>query len=296
MQFILSLLVTFNVYAAKEIALTFDDAPMPTTKHFASQERTETVIRKLEELKVPQVMIFANPCKDADSKQTIAQLKKYKDAGHLIANHTCTHPRLDTVGFDAYTKDAAKADQLLGPLMADEQKFFRYPMLNESNDVKLRDQVRTWLKENNYRNGYVSLDNDDYLFSFKINKAKNQNKTIDYSKVRSLFLKHVLEAADYYEALAVKTLGRSPKHVILLHEMDATVMFIGELVTELRARGWKIIPVSEAFKDPIYLEQPKNTYANNGLIAQLAFEKTGAKDKFDSYQSTSDELDKILGF
>ena len=84
--------------------------------------------------------------------------------------------------------------------------------------------------------------------------------------------------------------------VILFHEMDITVMFIGELVTELRARGWKIISPAEAFKDPIYLEQPKNTYANNGVIAQLAFEKTGVKDKFSPYQSVSDGLDGILGF
>lgn len=280
--------------AAKEVALTFDDAPMPTSKHFTSTERTETLIRKLKELKVDQVMIFANPCKGENAQDTVAQLKKYKDAGHLIANHTCSHPRYDTVGFRMFSNDALKGDQLLAPLMTGQQKFFRYPMLNESEFVAARDQMRTWLKENNYRNGYVTLDNDDYLFSFKINKAKAEKIAVEYDKVKELLVRHILDSAEFYNALAIKTLGRSPKHVILLHEMDATVMFIGEIVTKFRAHGWKIISPAEAFKDPIYLEQPKNTYSNNGLIAQLAYEKSKVKDKYDTYTSASDEMDKIL--
>lgn len=279
---------------AKEVALSFDDAPMPTSKHFETHQRTDVLIQKLKDLNVPPVMIFANPCKREDSASVIAQLKKYRDAGHLIGNHTCSHPRLDEVGFAEYSKDAGKGDQLLASLFAG-QKFFRFPYLNESKDEKLRDQMREWLKANRYRNGMVSIDNDDHIFSFKINQAKEKGKKIDYKKVEALFLKHIIGSANFYDDLAVKTLGYSPKHVLLLHEMDATVLFIDSLVKALRQDGWKIIGIDEAYQDKMYLEQPKNIHANSGIIAQIHTEKTGEVFGYSQFEKVRSELNQILG-
>ena len=279
---------------AKELALTFDDAPMGDSPHFTSEQRTDELIRKLKALKVPPVMVFANPCKREDSKSVIKQLKKYREAGHYIGNHTCSHPRLDEVGFDTYYKDAAKADELLSPLFQG-QKFFRFPYLNEGKDKKLRDQMRTWLKESKYKNSLVSIDNDDYFFSFKINQAKEKNLKIDYKKVEALLIKHVLDAANFYNELAIKSMGYSPKHTLLLHEMDTTVMFIEPLVKAIRNDGWKIIGIQEAFKDKLYMSKPKNTYSGNGIIAQKHFEASDEKIGFNEVDDIRTELDLILG-
>lgn len=74
--FILALLIPIFSVAleAREIALTFDDAPVGSTLHFESLVRTETLIKKLKELKVPQVMVFANPCQGSDPVSTLFQL------------------------------------------------------------------------------------------------------------------------------------------------------------------------------------------------------------------------------
>ena len=45
----------------------------------------------------------------------------------------------------------------------------------------------------------------------------------------------------------------------------------------------------------MYLEQPKNTYANNGIIAQIAMEKTGEKIGYNHFDEIKAELNKILG-
>lgn len=284
-------LAYFEFSLAKEIALSFDDAPVGKSKHYTSSDRTEELIRKLKILMVPEVMIFANPCKD--KKNGISQLKKYVDAGHLIGNHTCTHPRLDDVGYESYSKDAEMADQLLSSLYKG-QKYFRFPYLNEGKDEKQRDQMRAWLKVNNYRNGMVSVDTDDYIISWAINKAKDEGKKIDYKKIERIFLKHLLGAVEYYDQLAVTNIGYSPKHVILLHEVDATVMFIDSFVKELRKKGWKIISANEAFEDKLYKETPKNTYANNGIIPQITLEKTGEKMAYNNFDELKSELVKAL--
>lgn len=293
-QIVLLFILCTSILQAKEIALTFDDAPMGTTKHFETHARANELIRKLKQLSVPPVIIFTNACRREDTASVIQQMKKYKDAGHLIGNHTCTHPRLDEVGFATYAKDAEKGDQLLSPLFP-KQKFFRYPFLNEGKDETTREQMRAWLKENHYKHGMVSVDNDDYIFSFKINDARNKGKKFSYKKVQKLFLEHVVGAAQFYDDLAVKTLGYSPKHVLLLHEMDATVMFLDSLVKELRKQGWTIISAEEAYKDKLYEAHPKNTYSGNGILSQLVMEKTGQKVGYYHFDTVKAELNRILG-
>ncbi len=294
MIFVMLLIGMIKHVSAIEIALSFDDAPFHSSAHFKSADRTAELIKQLKKLNIPPVMIFAAPCRGKDTSISVLQLKTYVDAGHLIANHTCSHPRLDDVGYDQFTKDIAHGEKLLSPLMSG-QKFFRFPYLNESNEVSLRDQVRAYLNKHQYRNGYVSIDTYDYLFNEKINKAKNNGKIIDYKKVEALLVTHIIESINFYDDLAIKTVGYSPKHVLLLHEMDATVLSIESIVNEIRMKGWKIINIQEAYSDKIYMEQPKNTYANDGFISQLAYEKFGKKISFDKFEGLSLELDKLLG-
>lgn len=295
--FLVILCLSFSpTLQAKEIALTFDDAPVGSTLHFDSLVRTETLIKKLKKLKVPQVMVFANPCKGSDPVSTISQLKKYQDAGHMIGNHTCTHPRLDNVGFDTFSKDVEKADTLLQPLFSG-QKYFRFPFLNEGKKAKAQKQMRKWLESKNYRNAYVSVDNDDTVLTEKINAARKLGKPIDYKAIEPLFVKHILTAAEFYDDLAKKHLGYSPKHVLLLHEIDGTVLFLEGVVSALRENGWKIIGAEEAYTDPLYFKNPTSTDSGNGILAQIAHEKIGQKiiKGFYTWDKLSLDLNKALG-
>lgn len=285
--FLLTLfLFTAMSLQAKEIALTFDDAPTEDSQLFSTAERTDQLIKNLEQAKTGPVMIFANPCRVLPEK-AISELKKYVVHGHMIANHTCDHSNLYKMTVTDYIDNIKKADLLLSPLISGD-KFFRFPFLREGQDAKTRDQIRNWLKTNKFKNGFVSIDNDDYLVSFKIKKALSEHKKINYEKVKNIWLNHLLGAVNYYDKTAIKALGRSPKHVILLHEMDATVMFIGDLVTALRKDGWKIINPIDAYSDPIYEESPLSFYTGNGLIPQLA------EDRGLGYFAYNDELEKHL--
>ncbi|MBO9668507.1 MAG: polysaccharide deacetylase family protein [Bdellovibrio sp.] len=144
MRLIIAILLTLSVAHSKEIALTFDDAPGDTTLHFKPEQRTDELIRKLKGLKVPPVIIFANPCNGNGPKSNFAQLTKFKNAGHIIGNHTCTHPRFDDVGPDQFVADTVNAENIIGSLMG-ETKYFRYPFFNEGKIVAARDQFRAWL-------------------------------------------------------------------------------------------------------------------------------------------------------
>jgi hypothetical protein len=59
-------------------------------------------------------------------------------------------------------------------------------------------------------------------------------------------------------------------------------------------RGWKIISAAEAFTDPLYFEEPRNTYANNGIIAPVDFEITGKKAGFWDFENLEVSPNTIL--
>lgn len=294
MQILFILIMFTNAVSAKELAFTFDDAPVGTTKHFQSEERTLALVNKIRNLKLPSVMTFANPCKRKDTQSVLKQLRIYTDNGHRIGNHTCSHPRLDDVGYQEFTREIAEAESHLAPLLG-AQKFFRFPYLNEGSDAGLRDRVREFLAKNDYRNGAVSIDNDDSWITYKVNEAAKRNNPIDYEAVKRLLISHIVGAADYYDRLAVKELGYSPKHVLLLHEVDMTVMFFESLVAEFQSQGWKIIDVDEAYRDQLYQRSPKSIYANNGIIAQVVHEQTGERKRYAVFNELDKELNRILG-
>ncbi len=264
--------------SAGEVALTFDDTPNGDGVWYTASQRTDEFIRILKMLQVSEVMIFANPCKP----QSRELLGRYMAAGHVIGNHTCTHPRLDEVGFDKYSQDAADADALLAPFFVG-QKYFRFPYLNEGSDIRVRDQMRQWLKDNNYRNGYVSIDTDEWRFAEKLDLASKYGKKRNPSRrLEKSYVEHVLHAMEFYDALAQSQLGRSPKHVLLLHDTEPAARYLSALVKAIRKKGWKIIPVSEAYTDPLYAEPaPLSTYSGQGWIAQLVHEKTGRRRGYD---------------
>ena len=70
--------------------------------------------------------------------------------------------------------------------------------------------------------------------------------------------------------MAKEVLGRSPKHVLLLHENDLAALFIKDLIKHIRESGGKIISPAEAYKDPIADFIPNVLMNNQGRIAAIA--------------------------
>ncbi len=71
----------------------------------------------------------------------------------------------------------------------------------------------------------------------------------------------------------VRTIGRSPMHVMLMHETDLAALFLPDLVAALRARGWEIVTADAAFADPINRLFPDTPSANGTLTEAVAWEK-----------------------
>ena len=264
------ILLTSPFIFAQEIALTFDDAPRSDGGLYTGLKRSEIFIKKLQQYNVPQVAFFAKSG-NIDAVGEL-RLKMYGQAGHIIANHSHTHPHIHEVGVEKFIDDIKEAHQALKQFPG-FRPWFRFPFLDEGKDENTRDQIRSALDGMGYINGYVTVDNYDWYLEFMYQQALKENKKINYDLLKELYIEHLWESIQFYQNIALKTLGRSPKHVLLLHENDLAALFLDDLISFLRGEGWLIISPEEAYKDPISQHIPKVLMNNQGRVAAIAREQ-----------------------
>jgi peptidoglycan/xylan/chitin deacetylase (PgdA/CDA1 family) len=115
-------IISFSIHA-KEVALTFDDAPMGDMSVYSGNERTKVLIEVLERYKIKTVFFSIS----SNLKKSNG-LDKYQAAGHLIANHTNTHPNFDETSIEKYIEDFNTADEILRQFK-NFRPWFRFPIL-----------------------------------------------------------------------------------------------------------------------------------------------------------------------
>lgn len=258
---------------SKRIALSFDDAPRGPGAFLDVNVRPQLLTSALKRAGVAQAVFFANPGRINTSNQADAQLRDYVRAGHVLANHTATHPVLSNVSAERFLADIDAAQSWLKSEKG-YRPWFRFPQLDEGGkDSAKRDAVRTGLKARGLRNGYVTADGWDWYLESLTIRAKKSGKRIDQNALRDLYVETHVLAADFADRLARRALGRAPAHMLLLHETDLAALYIEDLVKALRGDGWTIITADEAYRDPMGKEQPVIADANGTLVQMLSWDK-----------------------
>lgn len=270
------LLLTLAPAAAqKRIALSFDDTPRHAGPFLAPDARAKLLAQALRKARVKQAAFFVTVGNlgQPGTGDGAANIARYAAAGHVIANHSFAHERLSGMSAEAYLADLDRAGAWLKGRPG-YRPWFRFPFLDEGGkDKAKRDAVRAGLAARGLANGYVTAESSDWNIENLAAAAKKDGKTIDMKALRDLYVESHVEAAEYYDALAVKTLGRSPAHVMLLHETDIAALFVADLVKALRAKGWEIVTADVAYADPIRLLHPDTPFAQGALTEALAWEK-----------------------
>lgn len=273
---ILALLLTPSAaLAGKRVALSFDDAPRKPGAFFTPDQRTRHLIDGLRAARVRQAVFFVNPGR-LDQPVGMggeARIAAYVAAGHVIANHSFSHPHLSQLSADAFLSDIDHGEAWLKG-RSGYRPWFRFPFLDEGGrDKAKRDAVRAGLAARGLRNGYVTADGVDWHLEQLTIDAAAAGKTIDHKALKRLYLQMQLSALEYHDRMARAALGRSPAHVLLLHETDLAAMFLPDLVGELRRTGWTIITADQAYRDPLGKAMPDVPYAGGTLTGALAWEK-----------------------
>jgi peptidoglycan/xylan/chitin deacetylase (PgdA/CDA1 family) len=272
------LLAAFLAFAApaaaqKRIALSFDDVPRIPGALMTPQQRSERLIASLRRAQVRQVAFFVNPgnLQQPWGAGREGQILAYVRAGHVIANHSFSHPHLSEIGAAAFIANIDQAATWLNGRPG-YRPWFRFPFLDEaSRDIPTRDAVRAALRERHLANGYVTCDSMDWLLDALISQAHAAGQPIDMNALRDLYVRIVVESAEFSDQMARDALHREPIQVILMHETDIEALFVADAVAALRAHGWRIVPIDQAYRDPIAAAEPDSPFLSSriGALATL---------------------------
>jgi peptidoglycan/xylan/chitin deacetylase (PgdA/CDA1 family) len=261
--------------ADKRIAFTFDDVPRGRGAFFTPDQRTIRLIAGLHQAGVKQAAFYIVPGQIGhdDGVGGEQRIEAYVAAGHVIADHSFTHPHLSELSVADYLANVDQAEAWLKGREG-RRPWFRYPFLDEGGADKAKvAAVRAALKARGLHNGYATVDGSDWNIEALTADAVKAGKKIDMDALRDLYVSTMVGAADFADQLAFKTWHRQPAQVIVLHETDIAALFIPDLVAALRKDGWKIITADQAYADPISKLAPDVPSANGTLLELAAWEK-----------------------
>ncbi|MFC0135794.1 polysaccharide deacetylase [Massilia eurypsychrophila] len=275
---------------AQSVAFTFDDGPqLSETPRLTAQQRNQAILDTLARRKV-QAALFVTAGHGANRPEGYALAKAWGQAGHVLGNHTMTHPDLHgaKVSLAQYQQEILDCDAIVRTLPG-YQKWFRYTYLREGNTPEKRDGMRAFLRQQGYRNAYVSLDTSDWRFDDKLRAMLSKNPQAELAPLRQLYLAHVKQRALAYRALSQQLQGRDIAQVLLLHHNLVNALWLDDIIAQFTDMGWTITTPAAAFADPVYQLAPERAAPGQSLL--LSMGRTMGLGKFPGGERLVDDGD-----
>ena len=227
-------------------------------------------------------------------------LESWSKDGHLIANHTYTHPNFNSekVSVEDFEKELLRTDKVIAGYDT-YTKLFRFPYLKEGNTEEKISGFRNILNKHGYKNGHVTIDASDWYIDGELVKCiKREGKdNPKIEKYKAYYLQHILERANFYEGLSYKMTNRHINHTLLLHHNLTSALFLDDLIKRFKSEGWEVVNADEAFQDAFFNKIPKTNPAGESLVWSLAKE-TGEYENILRYPAEDSryEIPKMKDF
>ena len=183
-------------------------------------------------------------------------LRDWLDAGAELGNHGHSHLDLHAVGLAKYTADILRGERRLRPLLAERgatPRWFRHPFLRAGRTPQDKAALAAFLHEHGYRIAPVTVDNSDWIWAGAYRNVLRDGGDADtLARLRRDYVPYMLAKLDYYERQSLDLLGYNVPHTWLLHANALNAATYGELVAGVRERGYRIVTLEEALRDPAY--------------------------------------------
>lgn len=292
MKYLLVFFLAFTSLASlaqsKKISFTFDDGSLSDRPGYKFEEWNSMLLDKLDKANVKAV--FFVKAEDKTNEKGKYLLSSWNDKGHKIANHTYSHPNFnrENVSFENFKKELLRADSIIRAY-SHYVKLFRFPYLKEGNTKSKVDSIRSFLKDQGYKNGHVTIDGSDWYIDSRLIKRLKENPNAELDEFKKFYLEHLFERATYYEELSFKLTNRHINHTLLLHHNLAAALFLDDLIEMFKEKDWEIISADKAYEDSIFVELPK--HAGESLIWSLARD-SGKHDEELRYPAEDSKYEK----
>jgi peptidoglycan/xylan/chitin deacetylase (PgdA/CDA1 family) len=275
-----------------KISFTFDDGATDDFGAYKLETWNQLLLDNLKKNNL-KVILFSKGHNKENAKGKYV-LSSWNDAGHLIGNHTYSHPNFNSenISLERFEDELIRNDTIINKY-SNYCRYFRFPYLKEGNTSEKVNGFREFLKKNKYLNAHVTIDASDWYIDSRLVKRLRQNPQADISGFNDYYKNHLLDRARFYDSMAYQLTNRHIHHVLLLHHNLAAALFLDDLIKHFETNGWEVIDTDKAYQDEIYHEVPNSVPAGESLIWSLA-NQSGKFKKVLRYPAEDSEYEKPL--
>ncbi|MCP9235240.1 polysaccharide deacetylase family protein [Lewinella sp. JB7] len=253
------------------VSFTFDDGSTRPILDYPAEEWNKMILRSLDSAEIKSILFATG--RDNNNARGRALLDSWASRGHLIGNHTYTHPYLndEQLSVHDFTRELLRTDSLIAESPG-YVKLFRFPYLKEGGDSSRVTAFREVLEAHGYKNGYVSIDASDWYVNDKLIALmkRDPTDTVAINRYREYYLDHILDRATFYDSLAFELTGRRIPHTLLLHHNLTSALFLDDLIERFRQNDWVLTDAATAFQDSIYRTVVPAPAAGESIVYALA--------------------------
>jgi peptidoglycan/xylan/chitin deacetylase (PgdA/CDA1 family) len=236
------------------VALTVDDLPgyglpLPEMKRL---DYADSIIATLRRHHLSHVFGFAVGTEQSPDDLEI--LRRWRDAGFRLGNHTYLHNYFSTGTADEFIADIRRQDDFLVRLHVprSDRSHFRFPYLDEGDTVDKRRRVRSYLRRMGYQTAQVTIDYADWAWTSAYMRCRKLGDNTSIAWLRDHVGDSALRHLRQSRLIAKHLFNRDISHVLLVHMGVFTSLSLDAILTRLRAEGVRFVTLDAALRDPVY--------------------------------------------
>ena len=177
------------------------------------------------------------------------------DAGFEVGLGGFKHIWLYHTPVDEYIANIEKNETIAKKLLGDmglPPRYFSYPYLNTGKTVEDKAKVEAWLASRGYTSVKYSFDNNEWMYSYAYDMARNDNDVNTMKEIREAYLAYMSRMFDHYEAYTNEMFGRDIAQTMVLTPSRLITDTADDFFAMAKKRGYSFVSVDEAQGDPAY--------------------------------------------
>ncbi|HTK38835.1 MAG TPA: M56 family metallopeptidase [Pyrinomonadaceae bacterium] len=256
----------------RKLAIGFVSIPplaRPEGNVMDSDATTRLMIAKLVQYKVPAVgFVTGSMISDGDKFYPVRanMVRMWRDAGLEIGVGNFKHVWFYNTPYDDYVAGVEKNEMVVKKILAEKNlplKYFSYPYLNTGKSVEERDRFESWLNAQGLHSVKYTIDNQEWMYSYAYDMARNDNDVSTMTEVRVAFIKYMNKMFDHYEAYSHEMFGRDIPQTMVLTTSRLVADSADDLFGMIQKRGYNFVSMDEAQTDDAY-KTAENVIGNFG--------------------------------
>ncbi len=252
------------------VALTFDDVPINgvLVAGTTNADLVAQVVTELSSHGAPPSFGFVNGSRLEGNPDAAAALQRWVAGGQRIGNHAYAHTNLDDEPVERFLEDVRRNEPVLELATDTDWHWLRYPFLHEGETAARQHEVRGDLESRGYRIAEVTLDFEDWLWNEAYPRCVASGDKSAIATLRAQYLEAAAASIDEQRTVARALFGRDIDHVLLLHLGAFSPVILPELLVLLKDKGFTLVPLEQAARDPAYAAEPTTERRTGTLLDQ----------------------------